>query len=76
MIGDDVRLIEPFFYAVDVETMTTSTGNEWTVVAGRLAIGATIVEGIATNATVFVFGCPLPGGDAEKAINFDIHESV
>ena len=37
--------LQPFHYAVDVETMRTSSPDKWTIVSGTFAIRTTPVEG-------------------------------
>ena len=37
--------LQPFHYAVDVETMGTSAPDKWTIVSGTLAIRTTTIEG-------------------------------
>lgn len=73
LICDHVRLVEPFFDAMYVETMATSARNQRTIISGCFAVSTTIVEGIPTDTAIFMLDCPLPGGHTEKAIYFDIH---
>ena len=37
--------LQPFHYAVDVETMGTSAPDKWTIISGTLAIRTTTIEG-------------------------------
>ena len=67
-------LIQPLLDAVDVETVTTSARNERTVVTGSFTIGTTIVKRVSTYTAVLVFCCPLPGCNAQEAVDLDIHE--
>lgn len=73
LVGYHVWLVEPFFYAMDVETVSTTARDQGTIVAGCLTVGTTIIEGIPTNATILVLRGPFPCGYTQKTVHLNVH---
>ena len=60
-VKTNFNLVNPFHDAVNVETVSTRSPYDRTVIAGKLTIGTTAVERNTTNTTSVVVRNPLPG---------------